>query len=161
MAERIERFRNELRAELGPWPHSEIFRIVSLTKPFGSRMVYRLGRQPWVLEQNYEVLRQFQRFARNQGYRFGVVFQHTADSLDSGLRAALYPREDVHRPLSAFCERAGIPFVDMRLEFLEAGDWERFIIKGDGHCTVEGVRKTAEAIYRQLIRPELVCQDRR
>ena len=48
----------------------------------------------------------------------------------------------------------------MRREFLEAGDWERFILKGDAHCSAEGVRKTAEAIYNQLVRPELVRQDR-
>jgi hypothetical protein len=159
VTERIEWFRNDLRAELGSWRHSLIFRTLSLTTPFGSRLVYRLGRQPWVLEQNYEVLRQFQSFSRDHGYRFGVVFQHTTDSLASGWRAAFYSRDDVHRPLSAFCEQSGIPFVDMRREFLEAGDWEQFILKGDGHCSAQGVRKTAEAIYQQLIRPELVRQD--
>jgi hypothetical protein len=155
-AERIEWFRNDLRAELGPWRHSVIFRILSLTNAFSSRLVYRLGRQPWVLEQNYEVLRQFQSFSRDHSYRFDVVFQHTTDSLASGWRAAFYPRDDVHRSLSAFCERSGIPFVDMRREFLEAGDWERFILKGDAHCSAQGVRKTAEAIYQKLIRPQLV-----
>jgi len=158
VAERVERFRNNLRAELGPWRHSVIFRIVSLTSPVGSRLVYRLGRQPWVLEQNYEVLRQFQRFCRDHGYRFGVVFQHTTDSLAHGWRAVFYPRDDVHRPLSAFCERSGIPFVDMRREFLKAGNWEQFIIMHDGHCNARGAHKTAEAINQQLIRPELVCQ---
>jgi hypothetical protein len=159
VAERIERFRNDLRAELGPCRHSVIFRILSLTNPFSSRLVYRLGQQPWVLEQNYEVLRQFQSFCRDHRYGFGMVFQHTTDSLASGWRAAFYPRDDVHRPLSAFCEHSGIPSVDMRREFLEAGDWEQFILKGDGHCSAQGVRKTAEAIYQQLIRPELVRQD--
>jgi len=155
VAERIERFRNDLRAELGPWRHSVIARIVYLTNPLSSRMVYRLGRQPWVLDQNYAVLRQFQGFCRDHRYHFGVLFQHTTDSLASGWRAVFYPRDDVHRPLSAFCERSGIPFVDMRREFLEAGDWEPFILKGDAHYSVQGVRKTAEAIYQQLIRPEL------
>jgi hypothetical protein len=158
-AERITRFRNDLRAELGLWRHSVIARIISLTNPLCTRIVYRLGRQPWVLEQNFEVLRQFQGFCRDHRYRFGVVFQHTTDSLASGWRAAFYPIDDVHRPLSAFCEHSGIPFVDMRREFLEAGDWQQFILEGDGHCSAQGVRKTAEAIYQQLTRPELVRPD--
>jgi hypothetical protein len=157
--ERIERFRNELRAELGPWRHTLMARSLHLSRPFNSRLVYRLGRHPWILEQNYEAFRRLQGFCRGHKYRFGVVFLHTTDSLASGWRAAFYPTEDVHRPLSAFCERSRIPFVDMRQEFLEAGDWKRFIISGDGHYTAQGARKTAEAVYQQLIRPELVRQD--
>jgi hypothetical protein len=156
VAERIERFRHDLRAELGPWRHSLIARIVYQTSPATTRTVYRLGRQPWVLEQNFQVLRQFQNFCRQQKYRFGVVFQHTTDSLSSGWRAALYPTDDVQRRLTAYCEESGIPFADMRVEFKKGGDWQKFIIKQDGHCSVLGVRKTAEVIYRQFIRHELV-----
>lgn len=104
-------------------------------------------------------MRQFQGFCADHDYDFGVVFQHTTDSLDSGLRAAIYPSDDVHRPLSAFCERAGIPYLDLRREFLQAGDWKRFILNGDAHYSALGVQKTAEAIYRQWIRPKLVRQD--
>jgi hypothetical protein len=158
VAEQVERFRNDLNGELGPWRHSLIGRSIFLTKPLGSRLVYRLGRQPWVLERNYEVLRQFQKFCRDQGYQFSVVFNHSNDGLASW-RAVLYPSQDVHRPLNAFCETSGIRFLDMRREFLGDGDWQRFIIKGEGHCTAEGVLKTAESMYRELIRPELVGQE--
>ena len=156
VAERIERFRNDLRAELGPCRHSMIFRILSLTNPFSSRLVYQLERQPWVLGQNYELLRQFQGFCSDHKYRFGVVFQHTTDSLASGWRAAFYPRDDVHHPLA---RSANAP---------ESRSWtcaassSRPVIgsdsssRGDAHCSAQGVRKTAEAIYQQLIRPQLV-----
>jgi hypothetical protein len=156
VAGQIERFRNDLQAELGLGRHSVIYRVVSLIKPAGTRLVYRLGRQPWVLERNYEVLRQFQGFCRDHDYGFGVVFQHTTDSLSSGWQAVLYPRDEVHGPLNAFCERSGIPFVDMRQEFSKTGDWAQFILSGDGHCNARGARRTAEAIYEHLVRPELV-----
>jgi hypothetical protein len=155
-AKRIEQFREDLRAELGPWRHSVIARRVFLTNPSGTRLIYRIGRQAWILEQNFDVLLQFESFCQHHGYRFGVVFQHTAESLGSGWRAALYRTDDVHRPLNEFCVRSRIPHVDMRREFLKAGDWEQFIYKGEGHCSPVGVRKTAEAIYQQLIRPVLV-----
>jgi len=156
VADRLERLRHDLRAELGPWRHSVIFRIGSLTQPFCSRLVYRLGRQPWVLEQNYEVLRQFQSFCRDRGYQFDVVFNHTLDSLSSGWRTALFAAGDVDRPLSAFCERSGIPAVDMREEFKKDGDWEQFINVHESHYSARGMRKAALAIYEHLIRPELV-----
>jgi hypothetical protein len=156
--EHLERFRHDLKAELGLWQHSLIARFVYLTGPFSTRMVYRLGGQPWVLEQNFEVLRQFQRLCRQRACRFAVVFQHTTDSLASGWRAALYPSDNVQRRLSAFCTEAGIPSIDMRVEFHAAGDWTPFIIPKDAHCSALGVRKTAEAMYRDLIRPELVGQ---
>jgi hypothetical protein len=153
--DRLDRLRNDLKAELGPLRHSLIFRIVSLTGPFSSRLVYRLGRKPWVLDANYEVLRQFESFCRDHGYQFDVVFQHTIDSLASGWRAVLYTRDDVDRSLTQFCERSGIPFVDMREEFKKAGDWQQFIIMNEAHYNARGMRKTAEEIYRQLIRPRL------
>ena len=156
VAERINRFRNDLQTELGPWRHSLVARIVYLSNPLSSRLVYRLGRQPWVLDQNYEILGQFQSFCRDHKYRFGAVFQHTTDSLASGWRAICYPSQDVHGPLRAFCERSGIPFVDIRKEFLKAGNWEQFILNGDAHYSAPGIRKSAEAIYQQLVRPELV-----
>jgi hypothetical protein len=154
--EQIERFRRVFMSDLDPWRHSLIARVMTLTSPFGCRLYYRIGRQPWVLEKNYEVIRQFQEFSHEHSYRFAVVFQHTTDSLQAGLKAALYRSDEVHRPLSAFCEQADIPFVDMRREFLAAGDWRQYIFKGDAHCSVKGVRKMAEAMYEHLIRPELL-----
>ncbi len=84
--ELVERFRHDLRAELGPWRHSVIARTLFVTGPSSTRLFYRLGRQTWVLEQNERILGQFARFCRERRCRYGVVFQHTVDSLASGWR---------------------------------------------------------------------------
>jgi hypothetical protein len=160
VADRLERFRADLRAELTPWQHSVIFRIGSLTQPFCSRLVYRLGRQPWILEQNYEVLRQFQNFCRDRGYDFSVVFNHTIDSL-SDWRSAPFAVDDVDRPLRAFCECSGIPAIDMREEFKKEGNWEQYINQHESHYSARGMRKTALAIYQKLLKPELVIRQAR
>ena len=158
--ELVERFRHDLRAELGPWRHSVIARTLFLTGPSSTRLLYRLGRQSWVLEQNNNDSRPVCQLLPSSG---GVG---TASCFST--RSTAWPRVGA-RPFtpvrmfsvrsSAFCERAEIPFVDMRSEFLAEGDWEPFILKGDAHCSALGVRKTAEAIYQQLIRPELVRDD--
>ncbi len=153
--ERVSRFRNELRAQLGPLRHSLIFRLASLTTAYGNLLVYRIGAQPWVLEQNLKVLEQFQSFCRDHSYRFDVVFEHTTDSL-SDWRNKLYRTEDVYRPLEELCNRAGISALDMRQKLIEDDDWQKYIIKGDGHYTAVGALKVAETVYRQLIRPEIV-----
>ena len=153
--ERVSRFRNELRAELGPLRHSLIFRLASLTSAYGSLVVYRMGAKPWVLEHNFKVLEQFQSFCRDHRYRFDVVFQHTNDSL-SVWRNNFYHTENVHRPLTEFCDRSGISVLDMRQKLVEDDNWQKYIIKGDGHYTAAGALKVAETLYRQLIRPEIV-----
>ena len=86
----VDRFRHDLKAELGPLRHSLIFRLASLTGPFGTRLVYRIGGEPWILEQNYDVLRRFQNFCKDQKYQFELVFQHTTDSLSRGWRRSLF-----------------------------------------------------------------------
>jgi hypothetical protein len=156
VADRLERFRNDLRAELGPLRHSLIFRMISLSHPFINRLVYRIGRQPWILQRNDEVLRAFQRFCQDHGYQFSVAFQHSTDSLSRGWRSVVYPADDVHRPLSAFCERSGIPFLDLRSDLLSGDDWDKLFRREDGHYNAPGAHRTAEAIYKHLVRPELV-----
>ena len=153
--ERVSRFQNDLRAELGPLRHSLIFRLASLTTAYGSLLVYRMGAKPWVLEHNFKVLEQFQSFCRDHSYRFDVVFQHTNDSL-SAWRHNFYQTDTVHRPLTEFCDRSGISVLDTRQTLMEDDNWQKYIIKGDGHYTAAGALKVAETLYRQLIRPELV-----
>ena len=159
LPDRIERFRGELRSELGLWRYSMIARVLSLTTPSASRMVYRIGSRPWVLERNFEVIREFKRYCDERGIKFGIVFQHTTDSLSGGWRAALYNSDVVHQPLTDFCERSGIPSVDMRSEFQRDEDWTKFILVGDSHCSAKGVRRTAEAIYRDLVKPNMERPD--
>jgi hypothetical protein len=154
--EQVARYQTELRNALGPIRWSIIGRVAALTTPFNTRLYYQIARQPWVLDRNEELLAQFRAFCQERGYRFGVVFQHTNDSLDTGLRSLLFDAARLNDALAERCERVGVPFLEMREVFRQAGDWRTFIHDPpDSHPNALGTRLTAKAIYQKWIQPEL------
>jgi hypothetical protein len=157
--EQIAKFRTAIRTTLGPWRHSILGRIAALTTPMGTRIYYQIAQQPWVIERNEQVLDQVRDYCRQHDYRFGVVFQHTRDSLNTGTFArAFYQNAAVHDALDRHCEQAGIDFIDIRAVFHAAGDWQSLIHeRPDSHFNARGTHKTAEAIYQRMIRPELLA----
>ncbi len=154
--ENIKRYQDELRGALGPLRHSLIARVLSFTQPAGTWLYYRIARRDWVIDGNRRVLKRFRDFCDEEGLDCGVVLQMTKDSLDTGVRGRVFNSAEVNDALNRVCDEEGLPFIDMRQVFHEAGDWRAFIHQPpDAHPNAKGTRLTAEAIYRRWIKAKL------
>lgn len=151
----IAKYRNDLTSNLGLARFSLIGRLVDLS-PFSiGRRYYQLAIRPDYFERNERWLTSFRDDCRAAGYRYGVVFQHSKDTLVDGWRNYLYSGRELARKLDAVCDREAIPRVEMLNVLRDGRPWQDYLYSSDAHPKPRGARMTAEAIYENLLKETL------
>jgi hypothetical protein len=151
----IAKYRNDLTSNLGLARFSLIGRIVALSPFSTGRLFYQLANRPDYLEPNERWLTTFRDDCRAAGYRYGVVFQHSKDTLIDGWRNYFYSGRELTRKLDAVCDREAVPHVEMLDVLRDGRPWQDYLYMGDAHPKPRGARKTAEAVYETLLKETL------
>lgn len=152
---RVAKYRADLESSLGLVGLSFIGRVAASSSPGLGRIFSDLANRPDYLEPNLRWLTTFRDDCKAAGYRYGVVFQHTKDTVIDGWRSHLYSGRELTRKLTAFCDREAIPRVEMLDVLRDGRPWQDYLYPIDAHPRPLGARKTAEAIYQALLQQHL------
>jgi len=106
-----------------------------------------------VISRSYELLSEFDRFARERDVRFSVVILYARDAVKGGMLQAWSNSRETGELIYSFCRQNSIEVLDLINYMNTAEHKERYFFSEDGHPNEEGNAVIARAVYKDLVEP--------
>ena len=151
-AKMAQAIRNQLQQSLGVLYHSTALRIIA-HRVYVPRLRYQVANSDEVISRSYELLSEFDRFARERDVRFSVVILYARDAVKGGMLQAWSNSRETGELIYSFCRQNSIEVLDLINYMNTAEHKERYFFSEDGHPNEEGNAVIARAVYKDLVVP--------